>query len=86
MTEEEFIAKKKYAGEKKTSMKRRDIHHDYTTRRMYMITLEVEGRQPVFGRLVGNAFAERGSRDEPRIELSELGKAVQSDWLNIQHY
>ena len=86
MTEEEFIAKKKYAGEKKTSMKRRDIHHDYTTRRMYMITLEVEGRQPVFGRLVGNAFAERGSRDEPRIELSELGKAVQSEWLNIQRY
>ncbi len=86
MTEEEFIAKKKYAGEKKTSMKRRNIYHDYSERRMYMITLEVEGRKPVFGRLVGNAFAERGSRDEPRIELSELGKAVQSEWLNIQRY
>ena len=30
--------KKQYAGEKKASMKRRDEHHDYTERRMYMIT------------------------------------------------
>ena len=42
MTEEQIAAKKKYAGEKKASMKRRDDHHDYTERRMYMITLEVE--------------------------------------------
>lgn len=86
MTEEQLIAKKKFAGEKKASMKRRDAHHDYTERRMYMITLEVEGRQPIFGHLVGNAFAERGSLDEPRIELSELGKAVQSEWLGIHRY
>ncbi len=68
-------------------MKRRDIHHDYTARRMYMITLEVEGRRPVFGHLVGNPFAQRGSSDESRIELSALGKAVQTEWLNIHlHY
>ena len=86
MTEEQLIAKKKYAGEKKASMKRRDDHHDYTERRMYMITLEVEGRRPVFGRLVGNPFAERGSHDEARIELSALGKAVESEWLGIHSY
>ncbi|MBQ9362882.1 MAG: hypothetical protein IJT97_05590 [Bacteroidaceae bacterium] len=86
VTEEQLIAKKKYAGEKKASMKRRDDYHDYTERRMYMITLEVEGRKPVFGHLVGNPFAERGSCDEPRIELSELGKAVQSEWLGIHGY
>ena len=86
MTEEQLIAKKKYAGEKKASMKRRDDHHDYTERRMYMITLEVEGRRPVFGRLVGNPFAERGSHDEARIELSALGKAVKSEWLGIHGY
>ena len=86
MTEEQIAAKKKYAGEKKTSMKRRDDHHDYTERRMYMITLEVEGRRPLFGRLVGNPFAERGSNDEPRIELTELGKAVQSEWMGIHGY
>ena len=67
-------------------MKRRDDHHDYTERRMYMITLEVEGRRPVFGRLVGNPFAERGSHDEARIELSALGKAVKSEWLGIHGY
>ena len=83
MTEEQIAAKKKYAGEKKASMKRRDDHHDYTERRMYMITLEVEGRRPLFGRIVGNPFAERGSNEEPRIELTELGKAVQSEWMGI---
>ena len=87
MTDEQFIERGKYAGEKKASMKRRDLHHDYTSRRMYMVTLEVEGRRPIFGHLVGDAFAQRGSSDEPRIELSALGKAVQTEWLNIHlHY
>ena len=87
MTDEQFIERGKYAGEKKASMKRRDIHHDYTSRRMYMVTLEVEGRRPIFGHLVGDAFAQRGSSDETRIELSALGKAVQTEWLNIHlHY
>ena len=53
---------------------------------MYMITLEVEGRRPVFGRLVGNAFAPKGSKDEPRIELTVLGQAVQSEWMGIHDY
>ena len=87
VTEEKQIERLKFAGAKKASMKRRDAHHDYTERRMYMVTLEVEGRRPVFGHLVGDAFAERGSLHEPRIELSELGKAVQSEWLGIhRHY
>ena len=86
MTDEQRNAQKKYAGEKKASMKRRDSHHDYRERRMYMITLEVEGRRPLLGRVVGNAFAEPGSRDEPRIELTELGKAVQSEWMSIHGF
>ncbi len=86
MTDEQIAAKKEHAGEKKASMKRRDDHHDYTERRMYMITLEVEGRRPVFGRLVGNAFAPKGIIDEPRIELTALGQAVQSEWMGIHDY
>lgn len=86
MTEEQITAKKQFAGEKKATMKRRDDHHDYTERRMYMITLEVEGRCPVFGRLMGDAFAPAGSADEPRIELSPLGAAVQSEWMGIHSY
>lgn len=86
MTEEQIEAKKQFAGEKRTSMKRRDDRHDYTERRIYMITLEVEGRRPIFGRLVGDAFAPYSSDNEPRIELSELGKAVQSEWMGIHSY
>ena len=86
MTEEQIAAKKEHAGEKKASMKRRDDHHDYTERRMYMITLEVEGRRPVFGRLVGDAFAPKGSKEEPRIELTKLGQAVQNEWMGIHDY
>lgn len=86
MNEEQIARKKQYAGEKRISMKRRDDHHDYTERRMYMITLEVEGRRSVFGRLVGSPFAERESNDEPRIELTELGKAVESEWMGIHGY
>ncbi len=86
MTEEQLKAKKIFAGEKKASMKRRDDNHDYTERRMYMITLEVEGRHPVFGHLVGDPFAERGSPAEARIELSALGRAVEREWLGISRY
>ena len=83
MTEEELAEKKKYAGEKKPSMKRRASGHDYTERRFYMITLETEGRLPLFGHLAGNPFAEAGSSDAPHIILSELGKAVQDEWFSI---
>ena len=83
MTEEELAEKKKYAGEKKPSMKRRASGHDYTERRFYMITLETEGRLPLFGHLAGNPFAEAGSSDAPHIVLSELGRAVQDEWFSI---
>ena len=83
MTEEELAEKKKYAGQKKPSMKRRASGHDYTERRFYMITLETEGRLPLFGHLAGNPFAEAGSSDAPHIILSELGKAVQDEWYGI---
>ena len=86
MTEEQIAARKIFAGEKKASMKRRDDHHDYSERRMYMITLETAGRRPIFGRLVGTAFAPAGSADEPRIELSALGKAVEREWMGISNY
>ena len=54
MTEEEYAAHKKYAGPAKPSMNRRRVGHDYSSRRMYLITMTVEGRRPLFGRLVGH--------------------------------
>ena len=86
LTDEQITKKKKFAGEKKTSMHRRDDHHDYTERRMYMITIEVEGRRPVFGHLTGDPFAPAGSGNEARIVLSELGEAVQHEWMAIHGY
>ena len=83
MTEEELAKKKKYAGEKKPSMKSRASGHDYTERRFYMITIETEDRLPLFGHLAGNPFVEAGSSDAPHIVLSELGKAVQDEWFSI---
>ena len=86
LTDEKITKKKKFAGEKKTSMHRRDDHHDYTERRMYMITIEVEGRRPVFGHLTGDPFAVAGSGNEAHIVLSELGEAVQHEWMAIHGY
>ena len=86
MDEKKLAEKKAHAGEKKVSMKRRDDYNDYHGRRMYMLTMEVEGRLPLFGRLVGNVGAGRGSKDAPRIELSPLGEAVSKEWMGIPRY
>lgn len=53
---------------------------------MYLITMEVADRQPLFGRLVGDPSAPVGSPGEPQIELTELGKAVQGEWLGIVRF
>ena len=67
-------------------MLRRRIGHDYESRRIYLITMTVEGRRPLLGRLVGDAEAEKGSPEAPRIELSPLGKEVRDCWTAIPSY
>ena len=86
MDEQQRAVKKKYAGEKQPSMKRRDDNHDYTERRMYMITMEVEDRRPLFGVVTGDPHAPQGSSDSPHIVLSPIGQAVQDEWLGIPRY
>lgn len=86
MKEEQIRWKKTHLTEKKESMKRRDSHHDYAERRMYMITIEVEGRRALFGRVEGNVAAPDGNADAPHIVLSALGKMVQDEWLGIPRY
>ncbi len=44
---EVYESQKAYAGEKKPSMLRRCVGHDYTERMMYMVTMVVEGRRPL---------------------------------------
>lgn len=80
MDKETFEARKAFAGEKKASMLRRCVGHDYTTRQIYMITMVTEGRRPLFGQVVGRSDAESDSPDEPRMELSALGQRVADEW------
>ena len=79
MNKEEYEKHKAFAGEKKESMKRRFLGHDYTRPGIYMLTLAVEGRRPLFGRVYG-------SSDDARIELTDLGCAVRDEWWGIPHY
>ncbi|MBR5639461.1 MAG: hypothetical protein IKW83_06820 [Muribaculaceae bacterium] len=52
------------------SMKRRNEHHDYTSRCIYMITLVVEGRQPLLGSLCDKDI----NHTIPWVNITPLGK------------
>lgn len=80
MNKEEYEKHKPFAGEKKPSMLRRRVGHDYESRRMYLITMTVEGRRPLLGRLAGRSDAPEGSAEWPHVELSELGEKVRERW------
>ena len=82
MTEEEYAARKEYAGPVKPSMNRRRVGHDYTSRRMYLITMTVEGRRPLFGRLVGHDGA-TPETTEAYMALSPLGQRVKDEWFAV---
>ena len=68
-TRDEAIAAGAPADEVRHSMKRRLTSHDYHAVGTYMLTLVVEGRVPLFGRLCG-------SIEHPQVELSPLGEDV----------
>ena len=82
MTEEEYAKHQQHAGEIRPSMNRRRVGHDYRERRLYLITMTVEGRRPLFGRLVGEA-AGAPEAAEARVELSPLGQRVQEEWFAV---
>ena len=86
MDKETFERQKAFAGEKKPSMLRRRVGHDYTERQIYMVTMTTEGRRPLFGQVVGRSDASIGDNNAPRIVLSELGTRVQQEWLGIPNY
>ncbi len=86
MDRETFEKHKAFAGPTKPSMHRRRVGHDYQSRRIYLITMTVEGRKPLLGKLVGNAEAPQGAVDAPCIELTELGLCVRESWMAIEHH
>ncbi|MDO4510669.1 MAG: hypothetical protein Q4B68_02485 [Bacteroidales bacterium] len=72
MTREEAIARGLEVHDTQHSMKRRSPWHDYYRKGTYMLTLVVEGRRPLLGRLI-----ECG--DEASVELSALGEKILRD-------
>lgn len=87
MTPEQLAKRLHFAGKAVPSMIRRREGHDYLGRRMYLITMTVEGRRPLLGAVVGNPNVGHGAPEAPRMELSQLGKAVEKCWMEIsEHY
>lgn len=86
MNEEQLRRKIELAGPKKPSMKRRKQDHDYQSRRMYMITMATEGRQPLFGTIVGDPRKPFGCEEAPHIVPSPLGVAISEQWRGIPSY
>ena len=86
MNEQERQEKRHHAGDKQPSMKRRSDKNDYHGRHIYMLTLVVEGRRPLFGEVKGDAFAPDGDLMAPRIVPSPLGLAVKECWEKIPFY
>lgn len=60
-------------------MNRRSVWHNYWAKGTYMLTLVVAERQPLFGSLHGDGFAETGTPEAARVELSALGLAVRDE-------
>ncbi len=64
---------------------RRAEWQDYSGSGLYMVTLCIEGRQALFGRLEGNIRAQRDTADFPHIVLSDLGRIVVEEELPKMH-
>ena len=73
MNQEAYEQHKAFAGERKPSMMRRRVGHDYTSRRMYLVTITTEGRRPLLGTLVSDG-------QEPTVLPTPLGQRVTEEW------
>ena len=73
-SKEEAIAAGVQVRETQHKMKRRKPWHDYHRKGTYMVTLVVEGRRPVLGKLTMSA----GEQDTS-VELTALGKAIRDE-------
>ena len=62
--------------ETKHSQHRRSYWHDYYQKGLYMITMVIDGRKPLFGTIVGHASGQQGTNNAPHIMLSDLGQRV----------
>lgn len=67
----------------KHSMKRRCEGFDYRSRHIYMITLTIEGRRQILGKLCGNPLLPNGSQGCATLVPSPLGEAIIEAWKEI---
>ena len=85
MERDEAIARGLEVHETRHSMKRRSPWHDYHGRGTYMLTLVVEGRMPLLGKLAGRVDTRPGDSDAPKVMLSELGTAIVTEEIPKIH-
>ncbi len=79
MNEQQIEEKRRFAGEKKPSMKRRSAINNYYGRHVYMLTLAVEGRRSLLGTL-------EGGEDKAWVKPTALGKEVVKCWAAIPKF
>ena len=66
---------------------RRSFSHDYRAVGTYMLTMVVEGRKRVFGRIEGTSKGKAGTNEMPHMVLSELGRqVVEVEIQKIHHF
>ena len=65
--------------ETKHNQHRRSYWHDYYQKGLYMITMVIEDRKPLFGTIVGHANGQQGTNNAPHVMLSYLGQRVIKD-------
>lgn len=83
MDEETLRRKREFAGTKKPTMTRRMRNHDYQSRCIYLITMVVEGRQPLFGEVVGDVRQPYGNPDAPHTVPTALGETIIENWQGM---
>ena len=76
MTRDEMIAAGLVPEETKHSGHRRAHFHDYNRPGVYMITMVTEGRQRLFGQIVGHTRGLKGTEEYPHLRCSALGERI----------
>lgn len=76
MTREEALAQGINLCDTKHSMKRRGVWHNYHHQGIYMVTLAVEGRVPLLGRLVADETNKAPDEVRAHVQLSRLGEII----------
>ena len=73
-------------GDANSRMKQRMYGVDYREPHIYMITLVIEGRKPLLGKVMGDPTIQRGQSGGPRFEPTPLGWKIAAEVEGIPRY